>query len=82
MGTIVWLSSELMFFSGLFAEKDLKPCEDGMPLYEQMCHVHEVRYGWLSKVSPELAGLDDPCYRTAHVPSPCPAPRHGNRRRP
>src|SRR4051812_44010277 len=36
-------------------EKNLKPSEDGMPLYEQMCHVHEVRHGWLSSVSPELA---------------------------
>ena len=36
-------------------EKNLKPSDDGMPLYEQMCHIHEVRYGWLSKVSPELA---------------------------
>jgi uncharacterized damage-inducible protein DinB len=36
-------------------EKNLKPSEDGMPLYKQMCHIHEVRNGWLETVSPQLA---------------------------
>jgi uncharacterized damage-inducible protein DinB len=46
-------------------EKNLKPSEDGMPLYEQMCHVHEVRHGWLSSVSPELAETLGHTYKEA-----------------
>lgn len=29
-----------------------RPSADGMPIIEQVCHIHEVRYGWLGKVSP------------------------------
>ena len=33
-------------------ERGLKACIDGCPVEEHLAHIHEVRYGWLSKVSP------------------------------
>ena len=36
-------------------ERALKPSEDGWPIYAQLCHIHEVRQGWLTDVSPEIA---------------------------
>ena len=32
-------------------EMNLKASEDGLPIYEIFCHIHAVRYGWLSRVS-------------------------------
>lgn len=32
-----------------------KPSPDGMPLDEQLAHIHEVRYGWLNTVSKKHA---------------------------
>src|SRR5688572_8521975 len=32
---------------------NVKPSEDGKPLFEQLCHVQAVRLGWFQKVSGE-----------------------------
>ncbi|RYF13944.1 MAG: DinB family protein [Oxalobacteraceae bacterium] len=34
--------------------RDVKPSEDGWPLYHQLAHIHLVRRYWLSQVAPEL----------------------------
>lgn len=36
-------------------ESRLKAATDRAPIYEQLCHIHEVRCWWLSKVSPPHA---------------------------
>ena len=42
------------------ANRWVKPSEDGMPLGEQLAHIHEVRQGWLSSFSKAHAeGLGD-----------------------
>jgi uncharacterized damage-inducible protein DinB len=33
--------------------RNVKPSEDGWPLYHQLAHIHLVRRYWLSQVSPE-----------------------------
>ena len=33
--------------------RNVKPSEDGRPLYHQLAHIHLVRRYWLSQVSPE-----------------------------
>src|SRR4051812_27808658 len=35
--------------------RDVKPSEDGWPLYHQLAHIHLVRRYWLSQVSPDRA---------------------------
>ena len=35
--------------------KDTKPTPDGMPLYEQLAHIHSVRRYWLSELDSEAA---------------------------
>lgn len=36
-------------------ERGLKISDEGWPLDEHLCHIHECRYGWLNKVSPSHA---------------------------
>lgn len=33
--------------------RDVRPSPEGMPLVEQLTHIHECRYHWLGHVSPE-----------------------------
>jgi uncharacterized damage-inducible protein DinB len=42
---------------GLIDEKTrgAKPAPEGWPIAEHLAHIHEVRYGWLNEVAPELA---------------------------
>lgn len=35
------------------SNKNVKPSEDGFPLYEQLAHIHLVRRYWLSQIAPE-----------------------------
>jgi uncharacterized damage-inducible protein DinB len=37
------------------SNKNAKPSEDGMPLYEQLAHIHLVRRFWLSQLDSERA---------------------------
>ena len=36
-------------------ERVLKASNDGWPIDEHLCHIHESRYGWLTKVAPAIA---------------------------
>jgi len=35
------------------SNRDVKPSEDGWPLYHQLAHIHLVRKYWLSQIAPE-----------------------------
>ncbi len=51
--------------SGLVTEetRSFLPSPDGMPLFEQLAHIHQVRKGWLDQASPDWgAGLEDLYY--------------------
>lgn len=51
--------------SGLVTKKNrhLKPSEDGMPLDEQLAHIHSVRWEWLGATGSPLAEDLGPAYR-------------------
>lgn len=38
------------------SNRNVKPSEDGWPLYHQLAHIHLVRQYWLTQVAPERKG--------------------------
>jgi len=42
------------------SNRNVKPSEDGWPLYHQLAHIHKVRHYWLSQVDPDgAAAMED-----------------------